>query len=82
LKEEALDRTIWRARFGRGFGPVVKQTTQWMSECRLTFKIISSYDLDQNMGMINYIIIHNYLSRYFRLSLKKEFVTHFICTEQ
>jgi hypothetical protein len=23
LKEEALDRTLWRARFGRGFGPVV-----------------------------------------------------------
>jgi hypothetical protein len=21
LKEEALDRTVWRARFGRGFGP-------------------------------------------------------------
>jgi hypothetical protein len=28
LKGEALDRTIWRARFGRGFGPVVRQTTQ------------------------------------------------------
>jgi hypothetical protein len=28
LKEEALDRTIWRARFGRGFGPVVRQTTE------------------------------------------------------
>ena len=28
LKEEALDRTMWRARFGRGFGPVVKQTTK------------------------------------------------------
>jgi hypothetical protein len=27
LKEEALDRTMWRARFGRVFGPVVKQTT-------------------------------------------------------
>jgi hypothetical protein len=27
LKAEALDRTIWRARFGRGFGPVVRQTT-------------------------------------------------------
>jgi hypothetical protein len=27
LKEEALDRTMWRARFGRGFGPVVRQTT-------------------------------------------------------
>jgi hypothetical protein len=28
LKEEALDRTVWRARFGRGFGPVVRQTTK------------------------------------------------------
>jgi hypothetical protein len=28
LKEEALDRTIWRARFGRGCGPVVRQTTK------------------------------------------------------
>ena len=28
LKEEALDRTMWRARFGRGFGPVVTQTTK------------------------------------------------------
>ena len=27
LKEEALDRTIWRNRFGRGFGPVVWQIT-------------------------------------------------------
>jgi len=25
LKEEALDRTMWRNRFGRGFGPVVWQ---------------------------------------------------------
>jgi hypothetical protein len=31
LKEEALDRTIWRAHFGRGFGPVVRQTTKWMN---------------------------------------------------
>ena len=23
LKKEALDRTMWRNRFGRGFGPVV-----------------------------------------------------------
>jgi len=28
LKEEALDLTIWRARFGRGFGLVVRQTTE------------------------------------------------------
>jgi hypothetical protein len=26
LKEEALDRTKWKACFGRGFGPVVRQT--------------------------------------------------------
>jgi hypothetical protein len=25
LNEEALDRAIWRARFGRGFGPAVRQ---------------------------------------------------------
>jgi hypothetical protein len=28
LKEEALDRTMWRARFGRGLGPVVRQSTK------------------------------------------------------
>jgi hypothetical protein len=28
LKEEALDCTMWRAHFGRGFGPVVRQTTK------------------------------------------------------
>jgi len=28
LKEEALNRTMWRARFGRGFGPVVRRTTK------------------------------------------------------
>jgi len=28
LKEEALDRTMWRARFEKGFGPVVRQTAK------------------------------------------------------
>ena len=28
LKKEALDRTVWGDRFGRGFGPVVRQTTK------------------------------------------------------
>jgi len=28
LKEEALDRTMWRDRFGGGFGPVVRQNTE------------------------------------------------------
>jgi hypothetical protein len=28
LKEEALDRSVWRTRFGRGYGPVVRQTAE------------------------------------------------------
>jgi len=28
LKEEALDRTMWRVRFGRSFGPVLRQSTK------------------------------------------------------
>jgi hypothetical protein len=27
LAEEAQDRTLWRTRFGRGYGPVARQTT-------------------------------------------------------
>ena len=32
LKEEALDCTMWRHRFGGGFGPVVRQNTECMNE--------------------------------------------------
>ena len=28
LKEEAVDRTVWRNRFGGGFEPVVRQNTE------------------------------------------------------
>ena len=28
LKEDALDRTMWRHRFGGGFGPDVRQITE------------------------------------------------------
>jgi hypothetical protein len=28
LKEKSLDRTMRRARFGRGFGPVMRQTNE------------------------------------------------------
>ena len=31
LKEEALDRTMWRNRFRGGFGPVVRQNTEGMN---------------------------------------------------
>ena len=40
LKEEALDRTMWRARFGRGFGPVIRQTTKWMKAISLSIRNI------------------------------------------
>jgi hypothetical protein len=28
LKEEAVDHSMWRTRFGGGYGPVVKQTRE------------------------------------------------------
>ena len=28
LKEEALDHTLWRTRFGRGCGPAIRQTLE------------------------------------------------------
>jgi len=28
LKKETLDCTMWRAPFGRGFGPVIRQTAK------------------------------------------------------
>ena len=40
LNEEALDRTAWRARFGRGFGPVVRQSTKLMTQLARTVIII------------------------------------------
>jgi len=38
FKGEALDRTLWRTRFGRGCGPVVRQTTVWMNEWMNEFR--------------------------------------------
>jgi hypothetical protein len=48
LKEEALDRTMWRNRFGGGFGPVVRQNIEWMTDtvscfrhlCRFNYKAV------------------------------------------
>jgi ribosomal 50S subunit-associated protein YjgA (DUF615 family) len=28
LREKALDRTLWKTRFGRGYGPVIRQTAE------------------------------------------------------
>jgi hypothetical protein len=35
-KEKFLDRNIWRARFGRSFGPVERQTTKLIKEWQCT----------------------------------------------
>jgi len=37
LKEEALDRTVWTARFERGFGPAVKQTNKRINEYNIYY---------------------------------------------
>ena len=33
LKGEALDRTLWRTASGRGYGPIIRQATELISEC-------------------------------------------------
>jgi hypothetical protein len=33
FKEEALDRTVWRTRFGRGYGLLVRETMKRMNGC-------------------------------------------------
>jgi hypothetical protein len=38
LKEEAQDRTLWRTQFGRGYGPVARQTTMYVL---LVYKFIN-----------------------------------------
>ena len=37
MKEEALHRTMWRHRFGGGFGPVVRQNTERMNSQKLAY---------------------------------------------
>jgi hypothetical protein len=46
LKEEALDRTVWRTRFGRGCGPVVRQT----AECVTVTGRLAGSRLSQSTG--------------------------------
>jgi hypothetical protein len=43
LKEEALDRTVWRNRFGRGFGPAGRQNTEWTNTYFYLVKVNVTY---------------------------------------
>jgi hypothetical protein len=40
LKEEALNRTMWRASFGRVFGSVVRQSIKWMNEWNIPMNLL------------------------------------------
>ena len=47
LKEDALDRTMWRARFGGGFGPVIRQTAK-----RINVRCFVVITLHQNISTL------------------------------
>jgi len=36
LKQEALDHTLWRTRFGTGYGPVARQSTWQIGSKHMT----------------------------------------------
>ena len=51
MKEEALDRTMWRVRFGRVFGPVIRQTTNWtVSVEQETVFLTATYSSGRSSG--------------------------------
>jgi len=54
LKEEALDRTMWRNRFGRGFGPVVSQITDDDDDfvCNFKFWLTPSNNVETAFGLL------------------------------
>jgi len=59
LKEEALDRPMWRARFGRGFGPVVRQTTKWMNEWMFVYSLLQYRSFTQSILFLSVYHITN-----------------------
>ena len=55
LKDGALDRTLWRTRFERGYGPVVRQTTEWMNQLWGYFILFNTNFTD--LRYINHVLI-------------------------
>ena len=54
LKEEALDRSMWRDRFGRGFEPVLRQE-YWMMMMTMMMILIYSVRTVQLTYCLNII---------------------------
>jgi hypothetical protein len=63
LKEEALDRTTWTARFGRGFWPVVRQTTQLGGA---NPSMAAEFQADGRTDMTNLIFTFRYFANAFK----------------
>jgi hypothetical protein len=56
LKEKALDRILWRSRFGRSYGPSVRQTTELMNTIYFKRKINTMYTRTfQETVVFNYV---------------------------
>jgi hypothetical protein len=81
LQEEALDRTMWRVRFGRGFGPVVRQATKLINHPTFAPYSLSStccaYQADKRMNPANLKNDNtlsekwrHWIDNYFNLALK------------
>jgi hypothetical protein len=63
LKEEDLDRTMWRARFGRGFGTVVRETTKWIyiyTVYILYIRLLTCMNFDIYLENWGRDLMHNY----------------------
>ena len=61
LKGEALDRTMWRNRFGRGFEPVVRQNTEWKKYTEKNKSFVTP----------NYTALHHIMPRWKRASVNE-----------
>ena len=63
MKEEALDRTMWRNRFGGGFEPVVRQNTEWMNEYNNSYSM-AAIKLEKQYSLQKVLISSNYFNKY------------------
>ena len=64
LKEEALDRTVWRDCFGRGFGPLVWQITVDDDDDSLfLFMAFSAYFVVGVEDYLNFNAVHPFVSQ-------------------
>ena len=62
LKEEALARTMWRNRFGGGFGPVVRQNAEWLKWMNI-YHILPTCFKACRRNVVN-ILLYKYICAY------------------